>query len=186
MVEDHSCSALRSRWYFTVGVYYESSTKSTVFVKSAPGGVAALTNPRETCWLGGRNIAMEQSQRRTDTSMCVIQHSHKMMKGFLESWRILLCSKPSNYLNAHFLLIIVGHKNSDFQMGSGCSHSTHPEGPGLKEYAVPSAPFVTKNPLLWQVTIRSFSNQLSSGGKGWWWLRICQEQYCHWSQLIFL
>ena len=186
MVEDHSCSALRSRWYFTVGVYYESRTKSTVFVKSAPDGVAALTNPRETCWLGGRNIAMEQSQRRTDTSMCVIQHSHKMMKGFLESWRILLCSKPSNYLNAHFLLIIVGHKNSDFQMGSGCSHSTHLEGPGLKEYAVPSALFVTKNPLLWQVTIRSFSNQLSSGGKGWWWLKICWEQNCHWSQLIFL
>ena len=51
-------------------------------MKSAPDGVAGLTNPRETCWL--EDAIVEQSQRRTDTSMCVIQHSHIMMKGFLE------------------------------------------------------------------------------------------------------
>ena len=64
------------------GIYCWSLRVESDFVKSAPDGVAGLTNPRETCWL--EDAIVEQSQRRTDTSMCVIQHSHKLMKGFLE------------------------------------------------------------------------------------------------------
>ena len=37
---------------------YVFEQKTTDFGKSAPDGVVSLTNrnPRETCWLGGRNI----------------------------------------------------------------------------------------------------------------------------------
>ena len=61
------------------------SAKSTDFVKSAPEGVAALTNPRETCWLGGRNI-VESGEPEEDRHIHV-RHKNtrtQMMKGFVD------------------------------------------------------------------------------------------------------
>ena len=64
---------------------YVFEQKTTDFGKSAPDGVVSLTNPnpRETCWLGGRNSGGEPEEDRH----IHVRHKNtrtQMMKGFVE------------------------------------------------------------------------------------------------------